>query len=378
MRAKERKINTGAIRLRRNTATTIFLVAVGVLLAYLSYQIARPFLGAVAWAAILAIAFQPVHGRFRLLIRRENASAAASTALTTLVGILPLVMVGLAIVREAAQGYRQVAGEFRRGADPAATVNQLPVLGPALMWVQAQLQQRGIDLDSISSDLIQRVGAWVVGLATGALSNLTSFVLDFVLVIFILFFFFRDGRLILDNLRRIVPLEAEAAERIYLLIGDVVRATITGVVGIALLKGVLVGLAFWVLGIHSPALWGAVGAVASIIPVVGVGLLWVPAAIALWLQGHPAKALLLTVWGATVLSLLDNFLYPLLVGNQVRLHTLLVFISALGGIAVFGFLGFILGPVVATLTIALVEVATEYYSGRAATLAQAAAEVEER
>ena len=368
-------MNTGALRLRRNTATTVFLVAVGLLLAYLSYQIARPFLGPVAWATILAVVFRPVHERFRLAMRREHLSAAASTALTTLVALLPLALMGFAIAREAAQGYRQVAGGFDPGADPATTLGELPLVGPAWLWAQARLEGLGIDLGSISDEFMQRVGGWAVALATGALSNVTSFVIDFVLVVFILFFFFRDGRLILDNLRRVVPLEAEAAERIYLLIGEVIQATFNGVVVIALVKGLLVGLAFWVLGVPSPALWGAVGAVASILPVVGVALVWVPAAAVLWLQGHPAKALLMAIWGATVLSLIDNFLYPLLVGNQVRLHTLLVFISALGGIAVFGFLGFILGPVVATLTIALVEVASEYYSGRAATVAEAAAEV---
>ena len=148
------------------------------------------------------------------------------------------------------------------------------------------------------------------------------------------------------------------------MVADVVRASINGVVGISLIKGLLAGLAFWLLGVPSPALWGVVGAVASLIPVVGIALVWVPAALLLWLKGFAIKALILAIWGATVLSFIDNILYPFLAQGEVRLHTLLVFFSAMGGLAVFGFLGFVLGPVVTLLAVTLVKVASEYYSGR--------------
>jgi predicted PurR-regulated permease PerM len=130
----------------------------------------------------------------------------------------------------------------------------------------------------------------------------------------------------------------------------------------SLIKGVLAGLAFWVLGLPAPALWGAAGAIASVVPVFGISLVWVPAALVLWVQGMPVQALLMVIWGSTVLSLIDNLLYPILVRSQVRLHTLVVFISTLGGLRVFGFLGFVLGPIVATLALNLIDVASEYYS----------------
>lgn len=372
MRTEEGKVAARRhIVLTRNTATTIFLIVVAALLAYLCYQIIQPFLTAIAWATILAVVFEPMHRRVQQALKRESLSAGVSTALATLIAVLPLALLGFAIAREAAQGYKQITAGIGSGTDPSTAISQVPVIGHAWQWLQAHFRQSGIDLSSVAGDAVQRAGDVAFTLAKGTITNLSSFVLNVVLVIFILFFFFRDGRLILHHLQRIVPIKSETAYEIYSLIGEVIRAAVNGVVVIGLVKGTLAGLAFWVLGVHSPVLWGTVGAFASVIPVVGISIVWVPATFVLLLQGHAIKALLLAIWGLTALSLADNILYPILVGGQVRLHTLLVFFSALGGLAVFGFLGFVLGPVVATLAVMLIEMASEYYSGGAETVAEA-------
>ncbi|HWQ35872.1 MAG TPA: AI-2E family transporter [Blastocatellia bacterium] len=352
---------------RRSPATTIFLVAVGVLLAYLCFQIVQPFLTAFAWATILAVVFGPLHDRISRLIRRDNLSAFISTSVTILVVILPLVLMGLALAREAREGYHQLALGISSGRDLAEVLSESRVIGPVWHWVQNHLQQWNVDINTVTKDALGRASGLAVRVATQTLANLTTFFINVVLIAFTLFYFFRDGRVILRKMQRTAPMRAETVERIYHQIAAIIRAAINGVVGINLIKGFLAGLAFWMLGLQSPVLWGVVGAIVSVIPVVGISLVWGPAAIALWLQGHTIKAILLAIWGLTVLSLLDNFLYPILVGNQIRLHTLMIFFSTLGGLAVFGLLGFVLGPVIAALSLTLIRVASDYYSvsGRA-------------
>ena len=359
---------------KRNTATTVFLAAVGLLLGYLCYQIVRPFLVAIAWATILAVVFEPLHQRVRGAFRRESLSAGVSTAVVILVAVLPFVLLGVTVAREVAQGYRQVAAGVSEGASPETAISQMPGVGPAWQWVQARLGEWGIELDSVADDALRRGGEFALGAVKGTVTNVSHFILNIVLVAFTLFFFFRDGPLILRSLQRASPIRTEAAYQTYGLISGVIRAAVNGVVVIGIVKGLLAGLAFWALGVPSPALWGTVSAFASVIPMVGPAVVWVPAAAVLALQGHPVKALVLAAWGVTVLGLIDNVLYPILVRGQVRLHTLLVFFRALGGLAVFGFLGFVLGPVVVTLAVTLVEVASEYYSGQAATDSEAVGE----
>lgn len=374
-RARLLRADPKTLQLRRNKATTIFLIAVALLLGYVSYQIVRPFLTAIAWAIILAVIFNPVHQRCRRAFKNEGVSALVSTVLALLIAVLPLVLLGVAIAREATLGYRMVSGALAEHGDLTTAISQMRGVGPAWQWVQERLAQWDVDLNATINDGLRRLGGFAFGITKGLFTNLASFLLNVGIVAFTLYFFFRDGDRILLNLRRIFPIQAPTINGIFTLISEVVRATVNGVALISLAKGLLAGLALWALGIPSPALWGAVGAIASVIPVLGIALVWVPAAIYLLLAGAPIKALLLTIWGATALSFIDNLLYPVLVSGQVRLHKLLVFFSALGGLAVFGLLGFVLGPVVATLTLMLIEVASEYYSGRAETVAEATTEV---
>lgn len=344
-----------------NPVTAISILAASALLAYLSYQIIRPFLDAIAWAGILAVVFTPLHQRVRRTLKHESLSAVASTAITTLVAIVPLVLLSIAIAREAAQAYGKMTANINNGADLATTISQTPVIGTAWPWLQEHLKQWNIELNSVAGDALRRGGELAFGIVKGTITNLSALILNIVLVTFTLFFFFRDGQLILLYLRRAAPIKPEAADKIFKLVSEVIRAAVNGVALINTIKGTLLGLAFWILGLPSPALWGTVGAVMAVIPVFGISLVWAPAAIVLLIQGHAVKALLLAIWGLTALSLTDNFLYPILVGSQVRLHTLLVFFSSLGGLAVFGLLGFVLGPVVATLTARLIEVVSDYY-----------------
>jgi predicted PurR-regulated permease PerM len=174
-------------------------------------------------------------------------------------------------------------------------------------------------------------------------------------VLFTMYYLFRDGDEIVRRLPSALPLSIEQGEAIIARIKEVVSASVYGVVTIAALQGLLGGIAFWVLGIPSPILWAVLMTFLCMIPLAGSFLVWLPLAIYLMATGHWTKAVLLILWGALVVSTIDNFLRPKLLRNQTRLHELFVFFSVLGGISVFGLLGIVLGPVVLAITIGLLQ-----------------------
>jgi predicted PurR-regulated permease PerM len=183
-----------------------------------------------------------------------------------------------------------------------------------------------------------------------------SAIADLLITLFALFFFLRDRRPALRVMRSLVPLSEAETDEVFGRVVDTMYATVYGTLVVALVQGLLGGLMFWVLGIPGALLWGAVMALLAIVPVLGAFIVWVPAALFLALEGSWGKALILTVWGAGVISLIDNLLYPLLVGKRLRLHTLAVFIAIVGGILLFGSAGLILGPVTLAVTVALIDI----------------------
>ncbi len=171
-----------------------------------------------------------------------------------------------------------------------------------------------------------------------------------------MYYLFRDGERIRAALRDALPLETSQAHEIFLRTRDVISASIYGVLVIAAIQGALGGLAFWVLGLPSPLVWGVVMMFMSLIPVLGSFIVWIPAAIYLLATGEIWQGVVLIVWGALVIGSVDNFLRPKLVGEKTRLHELLIFFSVLGGLQVFGVLGLVLGPVVVAVALALLDV----------------------
>jgi predicted PurR-regulated permease PerM len=188
----------------------------------------------------------------------------------------------------------------------------------------------------------------VVGGAVGA-------IVQMVLVVFTLFYLFRDGERIRHAAYGLLPIRRVQAHDIALRTREVIGATVYGVLVIAAIQGTLGTIVFWILGLPSPLLWGVVMFFLSMIPMAGAFLVWVPAAAFLALTGAWVKAAILVGWGLLVISSIDNFLSPRLVGQRARLHELLIFFAVLGGLDVFGVLGLILGPVVVAVTLALIE-----------------------
>jgi predicted PurR-regulated permease PerM len=304
----------------------------------------------IFWAAVIGILFAPVQGSLTARLEGRASLAAGLTILIIVVTVLvPALLVASAVTTEAAAIYQRLQAGGRD-------------IGAAVTWVRGLLPEAGewatrfgIDLDRLPDQLSEaavEASRLLGALALSAGQNLASFVLKLFLMLYLLFFILRDGAAIVQHVHRAVPLPDEQERRLFDKFAEVSRAAIKGNLVIGLVQGFLGGLIFALLGIQGAVLWGVVMAVLSLLPAVGAGLVWVPAALVLVLSGEWGKGLILAVYGVLVIGLADNLLRPILVGRDTRMPDYLVLLSTLGGLAVAGVTGVVLGPVIAALFIA--------------------------
>jgi len=325
------------------------LVATAIAL-YLCWLMLRPFLGVLAWAIVLVIVFYPVHKQLGNRIQRRGLRALLSCVLVVLVIVLPLAVLVVAVAEELAKAVPNLPSQASDLAN-----RQTPLFGKVSEWLHNTL---GVDTLRLQEFLIQQVrnaGQGLLGASFNLVGNIVSSIIKAFFVIFTMYYLFRDSDKIVARLPDAFPLRREQSEAIILRIQQVVSASVYGVVSIAVIQGILGGLMFWILGIPSPLLWAVLMAFVCMIPVAGSFLVWLPLSIYLMIGGYWTRAVVLIVWGALVISTIDNFLRPKLVGGQTRLHELLVFFSVLGGLSVFGLLGIVLGPVVLAITLGLLQ-----------------------
>ena len=324
---------------------TLALLALTLLALYVCLRMATPFLSSLAWALALAVLALPLQRWLEAHLRSRNVASALSVLAAAIVVVVPVILVGASLVEQAVGALRDLQAQLQSG-EWRRLVAVHPRLGEFAGWVEKQVDLPG-----------------TVTAAAGALTELAGSVVkrsvrqlvELLLTFYLLFYFLRDRVRILQASTFLSPLSTLQMKRLYRHVGDTLHATMYGTVVVALVQGTLGGLMFWLLDLPAPLLWGVVMGLLAVVPVLGAFLVWVPAALLLLLAGHPWQALILAAWGAVVVGGIDNVLYPILVGNRLRLHTLLVFMSLVGGIFVFGAAGLVLGPVVLTATIVLLE-----------------------
>jgi predicted PurR-regulated permease PerM len=335
----------------RVSARWIALLTALAIALYLCWRMVQPFANVLLWAVVLSFVFIPVHRRIERRLQRPALSAAVSTALVVLTIVLPVTLITLALVGE----LRDVARGLDAGDGPWLDPTS-PFVGPILRWIEPY-----VDLSQIQSAAFvrSRLEAWSGVLAAGTLGvvgGVASAAVQTLLVVFTLYYLFRDGDAIRRAAYDVVPIDRTQARDIIARMGAVVGATVYGVLVIAAIQGALGFFIFWVLGLPSPLLWGVVMFFLSMIPMAGAFLVWAPAALYLALTGAVTKAIILTAWGVLVVGSIDNFLSPRLVGKRASMHELLIFFAVLGGLEVFGVIGVVLGPVVVAVTLALLEI----------------------
>jgi len=309
------------------------------------------FFEPIFWAAIFGIVFRPVQLWLEPRLGGRRSLAAVLTVILIFFTVLvPALSIGSAVASEAMNLYAQIrSGDI----DPTAVLRWIQERVPQAVELAARL---GIDVEQVPERISSAAIAgsqYVAGLAISAGQNVARFAVMFFLMLYLLFFVLRDGDAILEHLIRALPLGDERERALFAKFAEMVRATIKGTIVVGLVQGTLGGLIFWALGIQGAVFWGVVMVVFSVLPAVGAGLVWVPAAIILLSGGAWIKALILTLFGVLVIGLVDNLLRPLLVGRDTRMPDYLILLSTLGGLVLFGISGFVIGPVIASLFLAV-------------------------
>ncbi|HWP10775.1 MAG TPA: AI-2E family transporter [Ramlibacter sp.] len=342
----------------------IWLVAI---VTVLFAMVLWPLSGAVSWAVFIAIVFAPLQERSVLVCRGRRGWAAFATLLVIVVSVmLPTALLVASVTQEAAAFYERfksgdisLSEYFQRGIDV------LPG------WVRSGLDRLGLaDLGLVQQKLVDALGHSGQALTSRAFTigqNTLEFLVSWFVMLYLLFFLLRDGKSLSAHAARALPLKEKHTQRLLAQFATVVRATVKGNVVVALVQGTLGGLAFWALDISGALLWGALMALLSLLPAVGAALVWGPVAIYLLATGSILQALGLTAWGVLVIGLVDNVLRPIMVGKETRLPDYLVLIATLGGLAVFGVNGFVIGPVIAAVFLAAWDIFSEVRREQAAT-----------
>ncbi len=348
-------------------STRVFGLAVVALLAYLSFRIFEPFVAPIYWAFLLAFMLFPVNRLVRTLVRGRRGVAAGLMTLGVAVGIVgPAALVAVAFANQAVQlGHRlSVLAERYQIAGPTDLL-RLPVVGSAIDWLRRRFGVEDAQLRDWLVQGSQRAVQFLLARGGGVLLGVFGILGMLSVTLFVLFFFFRDGDALVERIVRSIPYDARRKEKLERHLEGVTRAVVFGTVVTALVQGSLLGIGFWITGVPSPVVFGALTAVASFVPLVGTALVWVPAAIYLFAQGVLWKTLFLVAWSLAIVGTADNFLRPFLVSGKSRVGTLTVFFGGLGGLAAFGFVGLFLGPVILALVLALLEFADETASAPA-------------
>ncbi len=318
------------------------------LFVYLLYIILRPFLPAMGWAAVVAIATFPLCEHLRRRLRwSETWVSALMTLLVFLLLVVPGVVIGLMLVQEIvhAQEYiNQWSADDRR-----ATFEEL-LKNP---WVAGLLQEANefvarfnIDIRAAAVQAGRRLLSLLFGSLTGIAKQAVLFVFQLLLMLVVLFFFYRDGRKLTGGLWSALPIPQVRKELIHDTVEKVVSAVVIGVLATATIQGLLAGVGYWIVGLPSPVLLGTLTAIAALVPVIGTMLVWVPAVAYLLLIGHTTAGLVLLGWSVLAVGSADNFLRPLLISGRTGLPFALMALGAIGGLAAFGFFGLVVGPLI--------------------------------
>lgn len=318
--------------------TTVLSYGVLLLLIYLVFRICEPFLSALGWAAILAIFFYPMH---HWIARRFPPSRAVvlSTLAVTFLLIVPAILVTTLFIRE--------AFAVSRGVQQTLLVQQAPLLAKSWTWIAQHVP--GLDpnadvLEMLAQGVQKQAGFLAERLGT-ILRNIASFVFNLFVMIFAIFYFFRDADQIVQGIRSILPFDAQHRDAMMTQMRDLIAASVATSLVLAAIQGAIGGIGFAIANLPTPLFWGVAMAFFSLVPVVGSGLIFVPAALWLGFTGHWGRAILLLLICAGVSTIVDNILRPLLLGGRTQLSALLIFIGVLGGVSLFGMLGLVLGPI---------------------------------
>jgi predicted PurR-regulated permease PerM len=337
--------------------TTVLSYGAILLLGYFVFLIVEPFLVPLAWSAVLAIFFYPLHEKI-LRKMKPTRAALTSTLAVTLLLIVPALVVLVYTAREALDATARLQSEL-------VVHGQGPNEGLVMHveeWIRTRLPEswQSVDISDPVQQAAEKIASFLGTRFTGLLRNLVSFFVDLFIMIFALFFMFRDGEAIVHGAKHLLPFDEDIQTDMLEESKELIFASVAVGLLVAAIQGVLGGISFALTGISSPVFWGALIAFFSLVPVVGSALIWGPAALWLGFSGHWGKALLVLLICGGVSTIADNIVRPMLLRNRTRLNELLLFIGVLGGLEAFGLLGLVAGPTIVAAAMGVFRVYMEH------------------
>lgn len=309
----------------------------------------KPFFGPIFWACAIAVIFYPLQQKLLTRFKgRHNLTAVITLLICIVIVILPVIFIITSAVNEGIYVYKKLeSGEV----NPAAYLENLQTNFPIVQ----SLETFGLNVEKLKSNaegIVMTSGQFLAKHTLSIGQNAFGLILDICLMLYLTFFMLRDGNTLLEKLVKALPLGDTRERMLFSMFAEVTRATVKGTLVVAVVQGSLGGLIFWFLDIPGVLLWAVFMAIASLIPAVGPALIWVPVALYLLATGNTMNAIILTAFGVGVIGLVDNILRPILVGRDTKMPDYIILLTTLGGLALFGINGFVVGPLVAALFIA--------------------------
>jgi predicted PurR-regulated permease PerM len=327
------------------------VLALVLVLGYLSYLILRSYLVPIGWAIVFAIVFYPICRFFVRFIKWQSLAAAITTILVCVLILGPLSYFTVLLKSEISTISFQpvsIKGWAKLLNHPSVAPTIKKVL-PLFNTNQTQLQAKVVEgVSEIGKKLLENI--------PGYLGDMAGAAVHFALMAFALFFFLRDGPIFLARIGDLIPFSVKHKQKLMNQVKDTVISTIYGGIVVAIAQGLIGGTAFALLSIHSPVLWGLAISISSFIPIVGATIVWIPTVIILLIKGFVGHAIILALIGIFLISMVDNVLRPLIMRGRMRMPLLVIFLSVLGGIEVFGLIGLVMGPLVLAIFISVIDI----------------------
>ena len=324
--------------------------------AYLLFQTFSLFFTAIAWAAVLSYALHPLHHRLVRATRGQKVfSALVMCSAVMVIIILPLLYLAALIGEELARTYKTVLTLVEQEGLLESLYMEYPMTNTIIERVREYERLTGTSLRAAHADNLQGMGKWLFEEAALVLTNVLVGLFQTAVMLVCAFYFFFDGERVVRWIENALPLTHQQQRIVFQRFDEVVRASVEGCTVVAILEGLIGGLAFWIAGLSTPVLWGVVMGVLAYVPAAGASLVWIPGALYLWFIGAYGNMAIVCVAGG-IIALLDHVLRTILVGNRSKLHPALVFLSVLGGIKVFGILGIVAGPLAVAIGRAMLDI----------------------
>ncbi len=316
----------------------------------------QPFFYPMFWAAVLAVMFYPLYIRLEKFIKIPSLSSIIILVFVVALVVLPLLTVAMLLIQESAMLYQNLTETNLFGSvqNISTHLDQIPVIGP-------YLDQAGIQGSAYATNAAKTISLFLLNNITSIAQNSIQFLLMAMMTLYTLFFFLKDGKRMLTRLMHLCPLGDEYEEMLYQRFTSTARATLKGTLVVGAVQGLIGGLLFWFIGIDGALVWGVLMALFSLIPAVGAAIIWLPAGLILLALGNVSQGITILAVGTLLISTIDNVIRPPLVGKDTQMHPILILFSTLGGIALFGISGFVIGPVITALFLAVVTIYEHYY-----------------